>query len=79
MNPLWKKELGREFADIMLRMIWLTCRGDRYAMALEAARYNFMWDVYVEPIYGGYMSPPEPEYHAELIGPKWLKLEHPYC
>lgn len=76
---IWKKEIGRKFTDIMLRLMFFACRGEHGGMSVEAARYNFMWEVWIEGVSGGYMSPPEPEYHADLIGPKWLNLAHPYC
>ena len=70
MDPV-KREQIRDFSDIMLRLMFFCCKGDWQHIHREATRYNFMWQMWIEPVYS-YMSPPEPEYRREIIAPRWF-------
>lgn len=71
MNPS-RREHIREFNDIILRMMFFCYGGDRIRMVREALRYDFMWEGWIEPIYGGYDEPPTPEYHRGIVKPPWF-------
>lgn len=69
-----KRELIRDLNDIILRFMFYYCNGDWQYIHREATRYNFMWVMWIEPVYNnGYGNPPEAKYHQELIEPIWFR------
>lgn len=66
-----KRELIRNFNDIILRMMFFCYQGDRTRMVRESLKYDFMWERWIEAIYG-YVEPPTPEHHRGIVKPPWF-------